>query len=596
MLSRRDINNNSNNSSTPQSNMPSTPTPRTRDAETSMQSSTMSDSVQPITPRKRRLSTDTILAPTAEPMRLIHDRESFLKSLEALDVMMEEENRGQIPTALLAGPRTDVHSFGKRLRVQPPAMSNMKRIPGSKTTAAGVRAAAEARAVARNTTVAVATGVVIEVPAPSPSSAPVRSSFLNPNSPGTITPWTVPPERRFTLLPEVMPANPDIGNDQEVPEPEQNNSTVAVVPSSVGPSSPINLLVAANLDVARNAPRGSTRGMRPRPSTTQEGSRRFTPLGYRPSMLRRSSAMSSLNFFEDTTDDVQIAKMTEQMPAAIDRPSIETMIGSSQKQQVPTKTLTAASTSSKSSLSSPSIKTRAARVRATPEARAVARNTTVAVATGVVVDVPTPSPSPTSVRSSSSAPNSQDAIEPWTAPLARKTERFTLPLETIPEDTGIRDDEEAPEPEKNNRAVNVAPSSVDSVLLSITESQESAPGSSSSTNLTAAANFDVARRAPRGSAREMRPRPSATQERPRRFTPLGFRPPMMRRSSAWNSLNFFEDTADEAVGTDLDVSDVVVVNNTDKVSDDVQIARMAEQTPATIDRPSAETMIGSNRK
>ncbi|KAF9177328.1 hypothetical protein BGZ50_008867, partial [Haplosporangium sp. Z 11] len=58
------------------------------------------------------------------------------------------------------------------------------------------------------------------------------------------------------------------------------------------------------------------------------------------------------------------------------------------------------------------------------------------------------------------------------APLAKNTVRFALPLEVIPEDMGTGDDEEAPEPEKNNKTVDVVPSNVDSTSLSITKSRE----------------------------------------------------------------------------------------------------------------------------
>ncbi|KAG0242699.1 hypothetical protein BG011_003255, partial [Mortierella polycephala] len=183
-----------------------------------------------------------------------------------------------------------------------------------------------------------------------------------------------------------------------------------------------------------------------------------------------------------------------------------------------------------------------------------------------------------------------DTIAPRTAPLVKKTIKFTLTLDVIPEDTDISDDEEAPEPEQNNNTVDVAPSNVDSAIPPITENRESAPDSSSPTNLSAAANFDVVRRTPRGSTREMRPRPS-TQESSRRFTPLGFRPPMLRRSSAVKSFDLFEDTADEVAGTDLGKDlDVVVGNDLDKVSDDEQTARKTEQALATIDRPQKHAL------
>ncbi|KAG0248197.1 hypothetical protein BG011_000365 [Mortierella polycephala] len=220
--------------------MPSSPILPTQAAEISMQSSTMPDSEQPVTPRKRRLSTDTALAPTTEPMELIQDRESMLESPEASGDMLEQENKDQVP-------RMVVHSFGKKLRIhvkdrqaegrfQPAAMSIMKHIPGSKTTAAGARAAAEAQAVARNTTVAVATGIVVEVTTPFPSPAPVRSSSSTLNSLDAIVPWTVPPAKKTiqsTLPLEVIPENPDISDDEKTSEPERSNNTVDVVPSSV---------------------------------------------------------------------------------------------------------------------------------------------------------------------------------------------------------------------------------------------------------------------------------------------------------------------------------------------------------------------------
>ncbi|KAF9179254.1 hypothetical protein BGZ51_007034 [Haplosporangium sp. Z 767] len=345
--------------------MPFPPVPQKQDAETSMQSSTTSDSEQSITPRKRRLYTDTALAPTAEPMKLIQDRESFLKSLEALDIMMEQENRGQVPTALLAGPRTDVHSFGKKLRVQLPANSIVTHIPGSKTTAAGVRAATDARAVARNTTAAMATGIVVEVATPSPSPAPVSSSSSAPNSLDAIEPWTVPLTKktvRFTLPPEIITEDTDTSDNEEAPEPEQYNNTVDVVPSSVdstplsvtesreltpfldSPSAkryslasppdsppPINLSVVVNPSATRSVPRGSIKEMRPRSSAAEESSRRFTPLGFRPPMLRRSSAVNSFDLSEDTmdevvetdmnkvSDDFQTARKTEQKQETTDR-------------------------------------------------------------------------------------------------------------------------------------------------------------------------------------------------------------------------------------------------------------------------------------
>ncbi|KAF9177090.1 hypothetical protein BGZ50_009208 [Haplosporangium sp. Z 11] len=374
--------------------MPSSPTPQKQPAETPVQSSTTSDPEQSITPRKRRLCTDTTLVPTAEPMRLIQERESILETPETHDNMMEQENRDQ-------AQQTVVHSFGKKLRVQPPAMSTMKHIPGSKTTAAGVRAAAEARVVARNTTVAVATGVIVEVAIPSPSSAPVSSSSSAFNILDAIEPWTVPLANktvRFTLSPENIPEDININDDEEIPESEQYNKTVDVVSSNVdctslsvtksremtpspdSPSakkyslasppnspSPISSSIVENLNVVRIAPRGSTKEMRARPSTAQRGSHRFTPLGFRPPTSRRPSIFYSFNLFEDTMDRVvetnaskapdgsQRTKKTEQK---------HILIGPRREQPMSTKSLSAASSSSTPSLPSSSIKATAAGVMA----------------------------------------------------------------------------------------------------------------------------------------------------------------------------------------------------------------------------------------
>ncbi|KAG0246570.1 hypothetical protein BG011_002388, partial [Mortierella polycephala] len=66
---------------------------------------------------------------------------------------------------------------------------------------------------------------------------------------------------------------------------------------------------------------------------------------------------------------------------------------------------------------------------------------------------------------------------------------------------------------------------------------------------------------------------------------------MLRRSSAVNNFDLFEDAADEVVGTNLGkVLDGVIGNNADKVSDDEQTARKTGQALATTDRPQKHAL------
>ncbi|KAF9188536.1 hypothetical protein BGZ50_001258 [Haplosporangium sp. Z 11] len=439
----------------------------------------------------------------------------------------------------------------------------MKHIPGSKTTAAGVRAAAEARAVARNTTVAVATGVVVEVATPSPSPASISSSSSSSNSLDAIEPWTVPPKNktvRFILPPEVIPEDTDTSDDEEVPESEQNNKAVEVAPSIVDsislsvtegremtplpdstsaerhsvasssdPPTPISPSVATNINVVHNIPKGSTKEMRSRPSTTQERSRRFTPLGFRPPMLRRSSAMNSSDLVENMMDEVD---ETKEHALAVNE-------------------------ARGSKRAADRVGTSSAQGRDTTQGKDMA--------IGV------------------------DAVKEVPVSIVKKTVRFTLPPEVIPEDTDTSDDEEASEPEQNNKAVEVVSSNVDPTSLSVVDNQEMTPTPDSPSakghsvasssdpptpiSPSVTANINV-HSVPRGSTREMRSRPSTAQESSRRFTPLGFRPPMLRRSSAVNSSDLFEDT----------VQGKGAVQGRDKaiVMDDV------EKGPRSLDSCSAE--------
>ncbi|KAF9176541.1 hypothetical protein BGZ50_000383, partial [Haplosporangium sp. Z 11] len=158
-----------------------------------------------------------------------------------------------------------------------------------------------------------------------------------------------------------------------------------------------------------------------------------------------------------------------------------------------------------------------------------------------------------------------NAIEPWSVPPKNKTVRFTLPPEDIPEDTDTSDDEEAPEPEQYNKAVEVAPSIVNSTSQSVTEGRERTPLPDSTSakrySLTSlsdpstpispsvATNVNAVHNVPRGSTKKMRARPFTAQGRMCRFTPLGFRSPTLRRSSIFYSLDLSEDTTNGVVET-----------------------------------------------